>query len=195
MGVPPPTPISLAQVHDLIDRSAEQLGWTDKYVNLLSTTATGIFVAAGEPDTLPIDLETAEGQIETIRSSLRERGKSAKTGDTYAAAWRRIAAIVDGWQQACADGEEKQFWSTFADNYRDPRLARRRIRRVRPATDTASVVTNLALPTTVLADETSTYELRLDNGVAQLVLPNELSDDDIGTIVVAVSRHRFKTIQ
>jgi hypothetical protein len=192
LGVPTPKPLSLADVHELIDLSAEYLGWTPKYVNLLATTATSVFVALDQPKRLSIDTALAEEHIQVIQHSLVARGKSAKTGATYASAWRRIAAIVEGLQQAETDGPSavKKFWASFVDNYKDPRLARRRVRRV-PTTDTrVGFVTSVenGTPTKELVEST-TYEVNLSQGTAVVTLPNDFSNDDVVELISVVTKH------
>ena len=194
--MPTPKPLSLADVHELIDVSGEYLGWTPKYVNLLATTATSVFVALDEPKRLPINTALAEEQIQVIQRSLVARGKSAKTGATYASAWRRIAAIVEGLQQAEADGPSvvKKFWASFVDNYKDPRLARRRVRRV-PTTDTrVGFVTSVenGTPTEELVEST-TYEVNLSHGTAIVILPNDFSNDDVVEVISVVTKHSSKS--
>ncbi len=195
LGVPAPKPLSLAEVHELIDLSAEYLGWTPKYVNLLATTATSVFVAFDEPKRLAIDTARAEEQIDVVQRSLIARGKSAKTGATYASAWRRIATIVEGLQQAETDGPSavKKFWASFVDNYKDPRLARRRVRRV-PTTDTrVGFVTSVETggPTKELVEST-TYEVNLSQGTAVVILPNDFSNDDVVEVISVVTKHSSK---
>ena len=177
--------VKLADIDEIVERAGRELGWTSKYTNLLATTASSMFVAHGSPDTLPIGREVAGEQIDTLRRSLESRGKSPKTALTYTSAWQRISAIVEDWDEARTHGDETKFWKGFATEYRDPRLQRRRTRKIRPELGATDHVSH-ELPTT-------TYEVRLSSGRATLTLPDRITGDDAIVLIEAITKHRQRS--
>jgi hypothetical protein len=182
-------PRKIADIDETIERAGRELGWTPKYVALLATTTSSLFAAHDNPETLPVGRDLANELIATMRESLQARGKSAKTLLTYASAWRRISAIVEDSDAARQDHSEREFWASFATEYRDPRIARRRSRRVRMQLPPDAAVT---VPDGETA-KISTYEVRLSKGIATMTLPDMFSGDDAITIVETVTRHLRRT--
>jgi hypothetical protein len=178
--------LTLAEIQGFIDRAAEPLGWTRQYTNLVATTANAVSDALGSPNVVSIGATDVEGQIEAIRTSLKQRGKSPKTAGTYASVWRRLNGLLADWQTAASDGTEDTFWSTFAVNFRDPRIARRRVRRVNtPPTTSTSMVVAGGVPA---VPATASYEFKLSAGLGNLTVPAFISADDIVTITEALTR-------
>jgi len=119
------TTITLSEIQDFIDRAAEPLGWTRQYTSLVAVTANAVSDALFS-EVIEIDATAVDVQIAAVKLSLENRGKSPKTAGTYASVWRRLSGLINDWQTAIANAVEDEFWSSFAETYRDPRIARRR---------------------------------------------------------------------
>jgi hypothetical protein len=178
--------LTLAEIQAFIDRAAEPLGWTRQYTNLVATTANAVSDSLNSPDVLGVGATFIEGQIEAIRTSLEQRGKSPKTAGTYASVWRRLNGLLNDWQTAIDNGTEDTFWSTFSVNFRDPRIARRRVRRVNPPPAESTSIAPTAGVSPV--PSTASYEFRLSAGLGNLTVPATITADDIVTIAEALTR-------
>jgi hypothetical protein len=119
------TTITLSEIQDFIDRVADPLGWTRQYTNLVATTANAVSDALFS-EVIEIDATAVDVQLAAVKLSLESRGKSLKTAGTYASVWRRLSGLLADWHSAITNDVEDDFWSSFADTYRDPRIARRR---------------------------------------------------------------------
>jgi hypothetical protein len=172
----------------ITDRAGESLAWSPKYQDLMATTAQAVFTAHGDPPTLPVGRDALPEQIRVVRAWLESRQRSPKTADTYASAWGRVSAIVEDALEARAAGEETEFWAGFAERFRDPRVGRRRTRRVRfpPVTLTTARALDLGAVTEV---KTSQYEVTVSGGTAVLTLPDQFNTDDGVEVVEAVMAH------
>jgi len=182
--------LSLAEIQAFIDRAAEPLGWTRQYTNLVATTANAVSDSLNTPDLLGIGATVIEGQIEAIRTSLKQRGKSPKTAGTYASVWRRLNGLLNDWQIAIDNGTEDTFWSTFSVNFRDPRIGRRRVRRISTPPAPTGLVTSI--DATQIADaRTLSYEFQLSAGPATLTLPETINAADV-VFVAEVMTKQFR---
>jgi len=152
----------------------------------VATTANAVSDALKTPDVLGVGATVVEGQIEAIRTSLEQRGKSPSTAGTYASVWRRLNGLLNDWQTAVANGTEETFWSTFAVNFRDPRIARRRVRRVNtpPTTSTSMVVASCAAD----GPSMTSYECKVGSGIANVTVPGTITAEAIVSIVETLTR-------
>src|SRR5437762_2848077 len=130
--------VSVAELVALSERAADPLGWSDKYVNQLATAIGAAFKAEGLSESdgrIRVDADAAKAIADRLVQRAAEVTTSERTARTYAAAWRRIAAVADAWNQARSSGELDTFWDTVAERFRDRRVRRRTTTRLRPSHD------------------------------------------------------------
>jgi hypothetical protein len=168
----------LQDIYDLIDQAATCIDWSPKYVNLLSTTATSMFVSHGNPSGLVISPDNRVDQINTLTKYLEDNGRSIKTAGTYSSAWGRIISIVNSLDSST---NQQDFWNDFSDKFKDQRLARRRVKKISTSMLPVAVPTN--------ASSSSVYQVTTASGYTAVILPEGLTSVEALELIQVINNH------
>ena len=170
--------------HELVlvlEQAGVALGWSRNYQSVIGTAIGFAFKTAGldeRTDVLSVTPEAVEQLAEHMVETSLASGQAAKTANSYASSWRRLATIAYQWKQAGGDQSDSTFWTDTDLGGKRPR----RLGRQGP-TSWGWTAPDDATPT---APDGRTIEIDLPTGPATVTLPDQVTDADLLEIVRAL---------